>query len=119
VGLVGDDEIEESDIEVLEALHHRRVGGQVDALFPVVGGAAIDDDAGLGGQMIREGVERLLAQFFAVAEEEDALGPAGADHEVAEADGDTGLAGAGGLDEERLCGGDCRSSRRVRFTHSI
>ncbi len=59
VRFVGDDEIEEPDLEVLKALHHRRVGGEVDALSP--------------------------------------LGP---DHELREGDGDTGFAGASGLDEE-------------------
>ena len=38
VRLVGDDEVEEAHVERLEALHHRRVGGKVDAVVPVLGG---------------------------------------------------------------------------------
>ena len=34
VRFVGDDQIEEADVEGLEALHHGRIGGQVDALVP-------------------------------------------------------------------------------------
>ena len=36
VRFVGDDQVEEAHVERLEALHHRRVGGQVDAACPVL-----------------------------------------------------------------------------------
>jgi len=35
VGLVGDDKIEEADIEILEALHHRGIRGEINALVAV------------------------------------------------------------------------------------
>ena len=86
----------------LEALHHRRVGGEVDALVAVLRRGRGDEGAGLAGQELLEDVVGLLAQFPAVAEEQDALGPAGPQQDVAERDGDTGLAGAGGLDDQGL-----------------
>ena len=100
VALVRDDQVEEADIEVLEALHHRRVSGEIDALFLIVRGVAGDDDTGLGRQEFVEGIARLFAEFAAVAEEEDAFSPLRTDHQFRECDSDASLAGAGGLDEQ-------------------
>lgn len=87
VRFVGDDEIEEAYIEVLEAFHHRWVGGEVDALFLIVSGFAGHDDPGFGRQEFVEGLAGLFAEFAAVAEEEDAFAPLGPDHEFRESDG--------------------------------
>ncbi len=43
VRLVGDDQVEEAHVEALEALHHRRVGGEVDPLVAVLRGGRGDD----------------------------------------------------------------------------
>ena len=100
VRFVGHDEIEEADVEVLIALHHRRVGGEVDALFLIVRRVAGDDDAGLRREKFVEGFAGLFAEFAAVAEEEDAFSPLRTDHELRDGDGDAGLAGASGLDQK-------------------
>ena len=61
------------DVERLEALHHRRVGGEVDALVPILDEVVPgDDDARLAGQELLEDVVGLLAELAAVAEEQDA-----------------------------------------------
>jgi hypothetical protein len=102
VRLVGDDQVEEADVEVLVAGHHRRVGGEVDAGRLVAAGAGADHDPGLARQVVLEHVVGLAAQLDAVAQEQHALGPAGAQEHLDQRQRDPGLAGAGGLDQERL-----------------
>ena len=57
---------------------------------------------GVCAVMLVEGVLGLLAQFAAVAEKQDALRPLRPLEQVGQGDGDAGLAGAGGLDDQRL-----------------
>ena len=100
VGFVGNDEVEEAGIELFEALHHGRISGEVDARRDIARRVAADEDARLAGQVFLEHVVGLLAQFAAVGEEKDPLGPTGTDQQFAQRHGDTGLAGAGGQDDE-------------------
>lgn len=102
VRLVGDDEVEEADVEVLEALVHRRVGREVDALVAVARRLAPHDDARLARQEVLEDVVGLAAELLAVAEEQDPLDPAGPHQHVAQRDGHARLARPRGLYEEGL-----------------
>jgi hypothetical protein len=123
VRLVGDDQVEEPDVEVLVALHHRRVGGEVDALVALVGGGGADHHPRLAGQVLLEHAIGLAQQLAAVTQEQDALGPAGAHEHVDQRDRDAGLAGAGGLDQERLAEArrepDADALDRFELVHAV
>ena len=99
--LVGDDEVEETDIEGLEDLHHGRVGGEIKPLVAILRGTRAHCDQRLVDEIV-VGVPGLFAQFAAVAQEQHALDPAGTDQLVRQRNGDAGLASAGGLHDEGL-----------------
>ena len=100
MGLVRDDQIEETGVERLEALHHSRVGGQVDAVFALLEGARRNVDSRHIGQEPLERVVRLLSQLSAIAKEQDTFHPSGTVQGVADRDGDASLSGARGLHEQ-------------------
>jgi hypothetical protein len=75
VRLVGDDQVEIADIEHLIALHHRRIGGEVDAVGDVAGSVGVDVDARLARQKFLEHVVGLLAQLATVAQERGCAWP--------------------------------------------
>ena len=102
VGFVGDDQVEESDVEILELLDHCRVSPDVDPLGSVLVSVAPDDRSGFARQVLLEGFVRLLDQLATVAEKEYALGPFGTDHEIAESNRHPSLAGSGRLDKQGL-----------------
>ena len=100
MAFVGDDQVEEAHIKLGEAVHHARVGGDVDARGLVDLAGFADHTARLAGQVLLEGVIGLHAQLFAVAEEQHAFGPAGTQQQLSQGDGHAGFAGAGGLDDQ-------------------
>lgn len=73
---------------------------KVDAVLCFAGGGSGDERSRFGGEELLIRVGRLLSQFATIAEKQDAFGPAGPDHGIREADGNAGLAGAGGLDDK-------------------
>ena len=103
VRLVGDDQVEEADVKRLQALHHRRVGGQVDAFVALVGRAGGNEGPKLSRQELLEDVVGLFAQVRGGRTGTGCAWPTWRRMQgVAQGDGHPGLAGAGGLDEERL-----------------
>jgi hypothetical protein len=69
VRLVRDDEVEEADVEVLEALHHGGVGRQIDSLVPIARGRGANDHPGLSGHELLEDAVGLLSQLPAITQE--------------------------------------------------
>ena len=67
MGFVGNDEVEKSDIEVLELLDHGRVGANIDLLVAIFVGITADDYAGFAGKMFLEGFVALFYKFATVA----------------------------------------------------
>ena len=119
VRLVGDDQVEESHIEGLEDLLHRRVGGEEDA-FARVELFTRELTMRMGSdRKVFEGVLGLLPELPAVAKEQDALDPSGADQQVGKRDRDAGLAGAGRLDDRAPCGASCENRSQTRLIASI
>ncbi|MNC66232.1 hypothetical protein D3C75_1166150 [compost metagenome] len=76
--LVGDDQVEKTYIELGKAIHHPRVGSDVDArgLIHFVG--FTNDTARLAGQILLEGIVSLNSQLLSVTEKQHTLSPAGA-----------------------------------------
>src|SRR5690606_23290675 len=102
VAFVGDDQVEEAHIQLGKAVHHARVGGDVDARGLVDLAAFTDHTARLAGQVLLEGIVCLHPQLLAVTEKQHTFGPAGSQQQLGQGDGNTSLAGAGGLDDQRL-----------------
>ncbi|MDT4821650.1 hypothetical protein FQZ97_548350 [compost metagenome] len=101
MAFVSDDQIEEPDIELGEAVHHARVGGNVDArgLIDLVG--FTNYATRFAGQVLLKGIIGLNAQLLAVTQEQHTLGPTGTQQQLSQGDGHAGLACAGGLDDQR------------------
>src|SRR5581483_8255339 len=91
---VGDDEVEEPDIERLVALHHRWICAEVDALVTILRCSGRDVSTGFAGQVLLKRVVCLLAEFSAVAEEENPLSPFCPQQNVTQRDCHSGLASA-------------------------
>src|SRR5690606_27614499 len=102
VAHVGNDQVEEAHIQLGKAVHHARVGGDVDTRGLIHLAAFTDHTARLAGQVLLEGIVGLHTQFLAITEKQDAFGPAGAQQQFGQGDGNTSLAGARGLNDQRL-----------------
>src|SRR5262245_48688769 len=102
MGFVGNDEVEEADVEGLVDLHHGGVCGQVDTVLAILIRARRHEGPRFTGQECLKGVVGLFAELAAIAEEKDATGPLGSDESLAQGDGYPRLASAGGLDDECL-----------------
>ena len=99
VRLIGDNQIEKARIEGLEDLLHRRIGGEEHALARIRFHARCDNADRLCQEII-EGVLRLLAQFLAVAQEQNALYPSCPNQKIGEGNRYPRLAGASRLHDQ-------------------
>ncbi len=80
--------------------HHRRVGGDVDAALGVLLRHQIHGRG--GGQMLLEGVHRLVHQRHAISKKEHLLGPVAAHQHIAQSNDRARLARAGRHHHQRL-----------------
>ncbi|MDT4838995.1 hypothetical protein FQZ97_727740 [compost metagenome] len=101
VAFVCNNQVEEAHIELGEAVHHARVGGDVNAcgLIDLVG--FTNHAARLAGQVLLEGLIGLHAQLLAITQEQHALSPTGAQQQLGQRNSHASLARAGGLDDQR------------------
>ncbi|MNH24772.1 hypothetical protein D3C81_1078460 [compost metagenome] len=76
--LVGDDQVKKTYIKLGKAIHHPRVGSDVDARGQIHLVGFADDAARLAGQILLEGIVSLNSQLLAVTEKQHTLSPAGA-----------------------------------------
>ena len=107
VGLVDDDEVEVAGpeaavavVDLIDEVHHRGVRRDVDASLDGLLGDEVD--RGRAGQVLLEGVGRLVDQGGAVGEEQDPLDPVRLLQQVDQGDGGAGLARSGGHHQQRL-----------------
>ncbi|MCY1523057.1 hypothetical protein D9M68_579400 [compost metagenome] len=102
MAFVGNDQVEEAHVELGEAVHHARVGSDIDArgLIDLVG--FTNHAAWFAGQVLLEGIIGLYPQFLAITQEQYTLGPTCAQKQLGQGDGHTGFAGAGSLDDQGL-----------------
>ena len=101
VRLVDDDEVEMPDAKaalaaghVVDQAHHGRVGRDINPALGVLVGHQIH--RGGIGQVLLEGVDRLVHQRHPVGQEQDALGPVAAHQHIGQRDHGAGLARSGG-----------------------
>ena len=121
VRLVDHDQVEVAGAEaalavarLVDQVHHRRVGRDVDTRPSVVLLGDQVDRRGVG-QVRLEGVDGLVHQRDAVGEEQHALDPVGPHQQVDQRDDRAGLAGAGRHHQQRLAlAGRARTPRRSR-----
>ena len=107
MGFVDDDEVEVAGseaavavVDLVDEVHHRGVRRDVDA--PLDGLLGDEVDRGRAGQVLLEGVGRLVDQGGAVGEEQDPFDPVRHLQQVDQGDGGAGLARAGGHHQQRL-----------------
>ncbi|MNQ79431.1 hypothetical protein D3C85_943760 [compost metagenome] len=102
MALVGNDQVEEAHIELSEAVHHARVGCNVDACGLIHLVCFTNHTARLARQILLEGLISLHTQLLAVTEKKHAFGPTSAQKQLGQGNGHTGFSGPGSLDDQRL-----------------
>ncbi|MNJ30226.1 hypothetical protein D3C77_248220 [compost metagenome] len=78
VALISNDQVEKAHIELSEAIHHPRVGGDENSRCLIHLGGFTDYAARLARQVLLEGIVSLNAQLLAITEKQYSLGPSGA-----------------------------------------
>src|SRR5260370_41189165 len=99
--LIGDNEIEEPDIERLEHFLHRWIRGKENSFVSITLHARGNDPDRLRQEII-ECVLGLLPQFTTITKKQNTLNPTGPDKQIPESDRDTRFSSASRLNDKRL-----------------